>query len=343
MSKTAMKRVKLFKGAALEEGKSKRMAELSSAMRSSLTTKMSDLENKAASYDADVKKPLTQAKQELDSLKQMVDSNPTEAVKKLSTLLGISSPEPPAPPKPEAPAAPAIPGAEKVTGPPSPSAQKEVKEMGGDVKNQMGELSNILEQAPQGAPGGGEQMSTSQLSLRDVIKLAISKSAQDPPLPSPTPAAPPAPPTPGAPPAPDAQATAMDTLKIHSIPTILGDPSSSKDDKSLVGITRDSLNLIDTLVKEELDNGLVKGKEAPVIRIRDAADNITEGSLTINQALDNAVESLRNLCQAVESNNISSDAKSLATALGGLKDYLNNNWPKTEDIETQSVPENSEE
>lgn len=331
----------LFRAAAMEEGKSLQMADLAAEVKAKLTALMSDLNNKASSYESDVRQPAINAKQELDAIKQLIGSNDDEtkqAADRLLTLLGMQPSQPEQmPAKPSATSEPQ-------------SADKQVKNQvdkaNENINSQMGDLRQVLEQGSAAGPRGGEsKMPTGNLTLGDIIKMAVEPSPQlSPPA---SPAAPSAAPVPGAsapgaapapPPAPGASPAAAtatpSTLRLKGIATILGDPKSLQDDSSTVALTRATLDLVGKLVDADLDNGLIEGKEQPVVGVRSAADKIAEQSLTINQALDKAVDALRNLCSAVESSDVAASAKSLSTRISGLKDYLEQAWPKKEDVET---------
>jgi len=209
------------------------------------------------------------------------------------------------------------PAAGPMSGPPSKKDKAEVDKALGDAKNQMNDLSKAIKKAPpELVPGGDKKMPTGEYSMRDIIKMAVSKTAQDPaPSPDMAPPAPPAMPGEAQPLIPGGDgATPSPSVKLEKI-------ADSPD------------------YNAEYDTDGNSKIEA----VKSSAGKVSEQTLTMNKAVESVVNSLRDLCKASEGNDVAASAGELKSQTDGLKSYLEEKWPNKDQLKSQTGPENSGE
>ena len=346
MVKTTRKRISLFR-LAEEDAVSPEQVELSKKVREQLTLIVSGLDGQIDSYEKEIKEPMVAAKQEIETISGLVAGDSEQALTKLLALVGIIA-EPkvePAPadgqvPVPGADAAMPVPPAPGGTSPPSKEEKGKVDELKGQTGDQAKALTEILKEAPQSAsPGGGAKMPTGQMSMRDIIKMAVNKSAADPPPPA-------TPPMPGAPPIggdPNASGASTPTIKLEKIISVIGDVTAESDKNSFASLVQKSLVCAGQIEKSPYNTEYDTDSNEKIDAIKTAADKVVEQSLTVTHSVEAVVASLRKLCNAVEGNDVSGSAGELKSQVDGLKSYLESKWPKEDQLDENNTPENSEE
>ena len=183
-------------------------------------------------------------------------------------------------------------------------------------------------------------MPTGQMSMRDIIKMAVGKSAADP--------TPPVPPiqAPGVLPAGGdlgQEAAAPPTIKLEKIVSVIGSMADEKDQGSFSGLVRRSLVCAAAVEKSPYNTAYDTDANEKIEAVKTAADKVVEQSLTVTHSIETVVSSLRRLCNAVEGNDVSGSAGELKSQVDGLKSYLESKWPKQDQLDENNTPENSEE
>ena len=347
MVKTTRKRISLFK-VAEEDAVSPELVKSSERIAERINLIVSSLDGQIDAYEW-AKEPIVAAKQELEVISGLVVGDSEQALTKLLALVGIISEPKVGPaqaegqvPVPGADAAMPAPPASGGPSPPSKEEKGKVDELNGQTGDQAKALTEILKEAPQSAStGGGAKMPTGQMSMRDIIKMAVNKSAADPPPPDTPPPATPSP-VPGAPPMGGDPSSGGTThgVDLEKIVSIIG--VDGGEEMTFVRLARDVMACTAEVGKavnikhDDKVEKMVKG-------LRSTAKQVGEQSKTIVRSVNDVITAFRKLCGAIEGNDVSGSAGSLKTQLDGLKTYLETDWPNQDQLDENNTPENSEE